>query len=455
MPRKHIVILGAGESGVGAALLAKWAGYEVRVSDSGTIRSEYKARLVAEGIPFEGGQHDFKWLFGERFAERPVLVIKSPGISPKAPVVAEARKLDIPVISEIEWGFRYSGHSSVVAITGTNGKTTATTLTHHLLRTGGRNVYMAGNVGNSFSELIYQHLKAGNTHASRVYVLEVSSFQLEDIVQFRPRISVLLNITPDHLDRYDSMEQYIAAKFRIVENQGLRNYFLYNAEDPNIMNYLNRHPLSRVKGVAISQRQTEYSKLRIGRSFFDLSETALRGPHNALNAAFAAKIAELMSVEKEKIREGLHTYTPPAHRMEVIAQHKGITWINDSKATNVDATYYALQAMKSPVVWIAGGLDKGNDYTRLLPLISEKVRAIVCLGADNRKLLEAFQPLGKPIREARSAEQAVQTAAQLAHTGDTILLSPACASFDLFKNFEDRGDQFRAAAIKYLGKPSK
>lgn len=447
---KYIAILGAGESGTGAALLGQWAGYDVRVSDSSTIRPVYQKRLEAAGIPFESGQHTPEWLLGAGAGERPEFIVKSPGIPQDAPLIKAARTKSIAIISEIELAYRYAGPCTIAAITGTNGKTTTTTLTHHLLRTGGLNVYMAGNVGNSFAELVWQHLQAGNTDPSRIYVLEVSSFQLEDIEYFHPNIAALLNITPDHLDRYPDMEHYAAAKFRIRERQTPADLFLYNATDKVSMDYLRRHPHEGPKMVAIRASEALDGQIRFQDMHFDLSGSALRGPHNTMNAAFAVRIALTLGVAPETIQQGLLTYTPPAHRMEVVAQSDGITWINDSKATNIEAAQYALMAMKTPIVWIAGGQDKGNDYTVLLPVVREKVRAIVCLGADNRKLFEGFQTLGKPMEEARSAAQAVEAAARLSQPGDTVLLSPACASFDLFRNYEDRGDQFRQAVLHYI-----
>ncbi|MDW8229791.1 MAG: UDP-N-acetylmuramoyl-L-alanine--D-glutamate ligase [Saprospiraceae bacterium] len=458
MSRQHITVLGAGESGVGAALLAQQLGYEVRVSDAGEIKPEYRKRLEDAGIPYEGGGHTLSWLLGRRGIDWTRMVIKSPGIPQDAPILKRFRAENIAIIGEIEFAYRFIKRCRVVAITGTNGKTTTTTLTHHLLRTAGLDAHLAGNVGNSFAELVAQHLKEGNAGYSRIYVLEVSSFQLEDIDRFKPKVAALLNITPDHLDRYGySMERYAAAKFRIRENQGPRDFFLYNAADPVTVDYMTRHPRwSGAPVIALHPRDIRDGRLFITQQRqFDLRESRLIGPHNAMNALFAVNIASVLKAAPDKVQEGLRTYTPPAHRMEWVARVGDVTWINDSKATNVDAAQYALQAMQTPVIWIAGGTDKGNDYTPLLPLVRDKARALVFLGADNSKLIHAFQPLGKPIVEARSAAEAVAAAARLSQPGDTVLLSPACASFDLFKNYEDRGNQFREAVLQLIQKTTK
>ncbi len=454
MSNRHITILGAGESGVGAALLAQHLGYEVRVSDAGHIKPAYQKRLEEAGIPYESGEHTLAWLLERSRTKGRHWVVKSPGIPQEVPVLQAFRAQHIPVIGEIEFAYRFVGPCKIAAITGTNGKTTTTTLTHHLMRTAGLNVYMAGNVGNSFAELVWQHLCAGNQERSRIFVLEVSSFQLEDIERFRPQIAALLNITPDHLDRYGySVERYAAAKFRIGENQKTRDYFLYNAADAITLDYMARYPRQgRAKVVAMHPNHLLDGCIRVDRHVFDLSSSRLLGPHNAMNALFASRMALLVKAAPEKVQEGLHTYTPPAHRLEVVAQVEGVTWINDSKATNVEAAYEALRSAKAPIVWIAGGTDKGNDYAPLVPLVRDKVRACVFLGADNSKLLQTFRSLGKPIEEARSAEQAVAAAARLSQPGDTVLLSPACASFDLFKNYEDRGNQFREAVLKLIPK---
>jgi len=434
----RIVILGAGESGTGAALLAKRLGYGVFVSDKSPIKPEYQVALEQAGIEFESGQHTLAKIL--KASE----IIKSPGIPEKAEVMRAVREKGIPVIGEIEFGFRHAGKCTIVAITGSNGKTTTTMLTYHLLKTAGLNVRMGGNVGKSFAGLVQENQGAEDL----VYVLEVSSFQLEDIQKFRPKVAVLLNITPDHLDRYDyQMENYAGAKFRIVRNQKRGDIFIFNGADPVMLDYMNRHhPMAPAKMVAVRRGFYKNGAVRIGRSHaFDMGHSKLRGPHNMFNAACAIQVALSLGADPAKIQQGLNTFEPPAHRLEVVATANGVTWINDSKATNVDSVFYALQAMTGPTIWIVGGQDKGNDYTPLFPLVKKKVKAIVCLGVDNSKIIEFFKKTKKPIVETRSAEDAVRQAARLAVTGDTVLLSPACASFDLFRNYEDRGEQFRGA----------
>jgi len=434
---KRIVILGAGESGTGAALLAKRLGYDVFVSDKSPIKPEYQTVLEKEGIEYESGQHTFGKILNA------TEVIKSPGIPEKAEVIRAVREKGIPVIGEIEFGYRHAGKCTIVAITGSNGKTTTTMLMYHLLRTAGLNVRMGGNVGNSFAELVLEN----QGEKDLVYVLEVSSFQLEDIQRFRPKVAVLLNITPDHLDRYDyQMEHYARAKFRINMNQKRGDIFIFNGADPVVLDYIARHPLAAAKQVPVRKGFFKNGQIRIGkRHAFDITQGKLRGMHNMFNAACAVRAALSLGVEPVKIQQGLNTFEPPAHRLELVANAGGVTWINDSKATNVDSVYYALQAMTTPTVWIVGGQDKGNDYAPLLPLVKKKVKAIVCLGVDNSKIIDFFKKTKKPIVETRSAEEAVQQAARLAVAGDTVLLSPACASFDLFRNYEDRGEQFRGA----------
>ncbi len=432
----NITILGSGESGVGAALLAKKLGHQVFVSDRGTILEKYKRELNENAIPYEEGGHDLTKILA---ADE---IVKSPGIPDTAPPVQAALAQGIPVISEIEFASRYT-EATLVAITGSNGKTTTTKLTFHLLETAGLDVAIGGNVGYSFARLVTSAPKA-------YYVLEVSSFQLDNIQKFRPYISMILNITPDHLDRYDyKLENYAAAKFRIFENQQAEDIFLYNADNEIIANKL-RTTTPTPKGVAISESMIDGTSVVAMGARFDMSRTQLRGRHNFMNALFAIHAAKLLSVSDEAIRRGLETFVSVPHRMEVVATINGVEYINDSKATNVDAVFYALASMTRPTVWIVGGQDKGNDYAPLMPIVQEKVRAIVCLGADNSKISKAFAECGKPILETRSAVEAVEVASKQANSGDVVLLSPACASFDLFKNYEDRGDQFRAAvrAIK-------
>ncbi len=434
------VILGSGESGTGAALLAQHAGFDVFVSDKGSIKEEYKKTLAAHGIAWEEGQHTLDKILNARE------VVKSPGIPEKSDVMVAVRAKGINVIGEIELGWRYAGKCKIVAITGSNGKTTTTELTYHLLKTAGLNVRKGGNVGNSFATMALEGLNRGDAEMQRIYVLEVSSFQLDDIQKFRPDIAILLNITPDHLDRYDyKLENYARAKFRITLNQKRGDVFIFNAFDPVVKEFMTG---TKAKKVGIREGFFKNGRIRIGRKYaFDMTHGNLRGPHNMFNAACAIRAALLLGAGPDKIQKGLDTFVPPPHRLEKVGVVNGVTYINDSKATNVDSVFYALQAMETPTVWIVGGQDKGNDYGPLFPLVRKKVKAIVCMGVDNSKIIDAFRNFKKPIIETRSAEDAVKAASGLAEKGDTVLLSPACASFDLFKNYEDRGDQFREAVF--------
>ena len=448
--KKQIVILGSGESGVGAAILARHLGYDVFVSDKSPIQENYKAELQQHGIAYEENQHSLLRILTTDE------VIKSPGIPEKTDVMRAVRKNKINVIGEIEFAYRHAGDCRIVAITGSNGKTTTTELIYHLLRHAGLNVRKGGNVGNSFARMVAEDLdrKAG-TNAERIFVLEVSSFQLDDIQAFKPKIAILLNITPDHLDRYDDlMDNYVRAKFRVTMNQKRGDIFIYNGFDPVVASgqtTLSRQTTgSQPNQVAIRKGFVKDGQLRIGQHRFDLQKTALRGPHNAFNAACAVRTALLLGVKPDNIQEGLNSFQTPPHRLEKVAEVHGVTYINDSKATNVDSLFYALQAMDAPTVWIVGGQDKGNDYTPLLPWVEQKVKGIVCMGLDNAKIITAFQKLKKPTVETRSAEEAVRKATELAAPGDTVLLSPACASFDLFKNYEDRGEQFKQAVKNLL-----
>jgi len=443
--KKRIVILGSGESGTGAALLAKHLGYDVFVSDEGAIKPEYKAELDRAGIAWEENQHTLDQIGNASE------IIKSPGIPEKTEVMKAVRERGINVIGEIEFGWRHAGKCQIVAITGSNGKTTTTELTYHLLHTAGLDVRKGGNVGNSFARMVLEDLKEHrDTEAQRVFVLEMSSFQLDDIQQFRPKVAMLLNITPDHLDRYNyRLEEYAAAKFRVTMNQRRGDVFIYNGFDPVVLSggsTLSRATTTPPKAIAIRKGFYKNGQIRIGKSqVFDMTKGALRGPHNMFNAVCAIRTALLLGADAAKIQEGLNTFTPPPHRLEKVAEIGGVTWINDSKATNVDSVFYALQAMDTPTVWMVGGTDKGNDYTPLLKLVKQKVKAIVCMGVDNSKIIKVFGKMKKPLVETKSAEEAVKAAKGFAAAGDTVLLSPACASFDLFKNYEDRGAQFREA----------
>lgn len=430
----NIVILGAGESGVGAAILALKKGHIVFVSDKGQIKEQYKAELKQHGIPFEEGQHDHEFILGAD------LIIKSPGIPDKAPLLQEILQKGLPVISEIEFAARYTKNFTI-GITGSNGKTTTTNLTYHLLAKAGLDVVMGGNVGKSFARIV-----AEKNHD--YYVLELSSFQLEGIQKYRPDISMILNITPDHLDRYEyKLEKYAAAKFNIIQAQRPGDIFFYNADDPNVGGQLGNYP-TEAKAVAISSTMTEGTRLNVGGFSFEMSTTPLMGQHNYMNALFAVQTALQLGISAEVIQEGLNTFVNAPHRLEKVATVKGVAYINDSKATNVDSVYYALQAMTQPTVWIVGGQDKGNDYGPLMDFVKAKVKAIVCMGVDNSKIVKSFDGVIDTIVETGSAVEAVQQSARLASTGDTVLLSPACASFDLFKNYEDRGEQFKAAVLQ-------
>ena len=429
-----IAILGAGESGTGAALLAKAKGHEVLVSDLGIIQDHFKRELEAEGIEYEEGKHTWERILT---AEE---VIKSPGIPDKAPLVKALRENGIPVISEIEFAARYST-TFTIGITGSNGKTTTTRLTWHLLQQAGLKAGLGGNVGYSFARLVLE----GNYD---YFVLELSSFQLDGVLTFRPDIAMLLNITPDHLDRYDyKMENYVASKFRIAMNQSERDLFIFNADDANMTDYMSRNGIAS-RRAPIAESAIEGTQIKVGASVFDMLETPLQGRHNYMNALFAVQTAKELGLSDDAIRAGLKSFVNVPHRMERIAEIDGVPYINDSKATNVDAVFYALDAMTTPVIWIVGGQDKGNDYEPLRHLVRQKVRAIVCLGIDNAKIVEFFGSDIADITETNSAETAAYAAMKLAQPGDTVLLSPACASFDLFRNYEDRGDQFREAVLK-------
>ncbi len=430
-----LVVLGAGESGVGAALLAKAQGIRVFVSDSGPVADVYRQQLERAGIPYEGGGHSTEALL--LAAE----VIKSPGIPDKAPLIQAFVAKGRPVISEIEFAGRYT-QARIIGISGSNGKTTTASLTYHLLRTAGKKVVLAGNVGDSFAASV-----AAGDHPE-VYVLELSSFQLDGLRNFHIDIAALLNITPDHLDRYDyQMDNYIASKFRIAMNQRAEDLFIYFAEDANLRGGVDKFSVkARQQPVSLADITGGY--IRAGAFTYDLSTTALQGKHNAINALFAVHMALAAGAEPELLQAGLDSFVPVPHRLEKVAEIGGVTYINDSKATNVDAVYYALEAMDKPVIWIAGGQDKGNDYAALEALVRGRVRALVCLGVDNSKLIAAFGPLVETCVETQSAAAAVAAARQLARSGEVVLLSPACASFDLFTNYVDRGEQFKKAVLE-------
>ncbi|MEM9258546.1 MAG: UDP-N-acetylmuramoyl-L-alanine--D-glutamate ligase [Bacteroidota bacterium] len=431
---KTIVILGAGESGASAARLAQREGYTVFVSDAGPGNPKFLLELEEAGIEVETNQHSLERIYA---ADE---VVKSPGIPDTIPMVVELGKRGIPVISEIEFAGRYTPRGAkVVGITGSNGKTTTTMLTHHLLDFAGVNSLAGGNLGDSYARLLLEQEPAD------IYVLELSSFQLDGIVDFRPDIAAVLNITPDHLDRYDySLEKYADSKLSIAKAQRRDDELMVLAEEATIAPALRRrNPLSRIR--TIQPEDAQGGSVFVDGYEFMLSTGQLRGRHNGLNALFAVRIALELGVNEKEIQLALDSFIPAPHRMEVIRTNDGRTWINDSKATNVDATFFALESLTGPTIWIAGGTDKGNDYDVLRPFVREHVHTLVCMGVDNSKLVEAFTGDVEQLLECGSAPAAVVFANTYAKKGDTILLSPCCASFDLFKNYIDRGDQFRAA----------
>ena len=441
----RLVVLGGAESGVGAAVLAKVKGFDVFLSDKGTIKDEYADMLRKWEIPFEQGQHSEELILN---ADE---VVKSPGIPGTVPMVQKIREKGIRVVSEIEFASRYDS-AKKICITGSNGKTTTTSLIYYLLQNAGLNVGLGGNIGKSYAyQVATEHFD--------YYVLEISSFQLDDIYDFRPDIAIITNITPDHLDRYDhKMENYVAAKFNITRNLTEDDCFIFDSDDAITVGHLSKIVL-RCKMLPFSQEkeveQGAFLKddkivLRYDKEETDLflEQLALGGRHNVYNSMAAALAAKATGIENKVIRESLATFQPIEHRLEPVLSIKDVLYINDSKATNVDSAWYALECQKRPVVWIVGGTDKGNDYSVLNDLVKEKVKAIVCLGVDNSKIHAAFEGLVPIITDTRSAEEAVRKAAELAQSGDVVLLSPCCASFDLFKNYEDRGEQFKAAVRK-------
>ena len=427
-----LTILGAGESGIGAALLAKKLGYKVFVSDFGKIKETFKEELERNALPYEEGKHTWQMIYD---ADE---VVKSPGIPDGVPVVRQLREAGIPVVSEIEFAARHT-NASVVAITGSNGKTTTTYLTHHLLQTAGKNVGIGGNVGTSLA----RQLARGDQFD--IWVLELSSFQLDGIVDFRPDAAVVLNITPDHLDRYGyQLENYARSKMRIARNQTANDLLLLNRT------LQNRPELATIRSEVelVDEEHFPYPDILEANGLkYDLRGTAIQGPHNRFNAFCALRVARRMGADADRLQEGLRSFRAVPHRLEPVGEIDGVRYVNDSKATNVDAVKYALLATPAPIIWIAGGTDKGNDYTELMPLVHEKVKALICLGLDNTKLKSTFGDR-LDIHEVRSASAAVETAHSLAVAGDTVLLSPACASFDLFKNYEDRGEQYSAAVLR-------
>lgn len=440
---KRLVILGGGESGVGAALLGKKEGYNILLMDEGSLKDGYRKELQQAEIDFiENGIDEKKLLDTNE-------VVKSPGIPEKNEWVKKLRKKDIPIISEIELAFRHKGNGKIIAITGSNGKSTTTALIFHICQTAGLNCALVGNIGYSFARQVAEDPK-------ELYVAEISSFQLDDIKEFRPDVAVLLNITEDHLDRYEyKFENYINSKFHITMNQTSKDYFIYNLDDEVITNYLKQKPIKsfqlpismkqKVANGGYIQNDEMHIKVKEEQTQMSIYDFALKGKHNQYNTMAASVAGATMDIRKEKIREAVETFENLEHRMEMVATVRGVDFINDSKATNVNSTWFALESMTRPTVLILGGIDKGNDYSLLEDVVKEKVKAIVCMGVDNSKIHAAFEGKISTIVDATSAEEAVDYAYRLATIGDVVLLSPACASFDLFKNYEDRGKQFKAA----------
>ena len=441
----RIVVLGGAESGVGAAVLAKVKGHEVFLSDKGKIKDEYVETLKKWDIPYEEGRHTEELILN---ADE---VVKSPGIPGTVPMVQKLRAQGTHIVSEIEFASRYDS-AKKICITGSNGKTTTTSLIYYLLQNAGLNVGLGGNIGKSYAyQVATEHFD--------YYVLEISSFQLDDVYDFKPDIAIITNITPDHLDRYDhKMENYVAAKFNITKNLTRDDCFIFDSDDDITIGHLDNIIL-RCKMLPFSQekevKQGAFLRddkivLRYEEEETDLylQELALGGKHNIYNSMAAALAAKASGIDNEVIRNSLATFQPIEHRLEPVLSIKDVLYINDSKATNIDSAWYALECQKRPVVWIVGGTDKGNDYSILNDLVREKVKAIVCLGVDNAKIHAAFGSMGKPMTDALSAEEAVRKSAEFAEPGDVVLLSPCCASFDLFKNYEDRGQQFKEAVRK-------
>lgn len=438
---KRLVVLGGGESGVGTALLGKEKGFDVFVSDFGTLKKVYKDVLKHNEIEWEEGKHTASKILNAD------VVMKSPGISEQVPIVKALLETGISVISEIEFAVQFTS-ADIIGITGSNGKTTTTMMTNHILNQAKFDVVMGGNIGDSFAGLIHKD--------PDYFVLELSSFQLDGIINFRPHIAVLTNITPDHLDRYaNKFENYIASKFRIILNQTKQDYLIYDADDEVISTYLHTHPIQSTlvpfsltktlaQGTYLNEKEI-IIKLIKEENIMPTTNLALEGKHNIKNAMAAATVAHLLKIRKEIIRESLECFQGAEHRLEHVLKINKVQYINDSKATNVNATYFALESMSAPTVWIVGGVDKGNDYSALFPFVNEKVKAIICLGKDNEVLFQNFEQMVDIIVETQYMSEAVKIAYNIATAGENVLLSPACASFDLFKNYEDRGHQFKSA----------
>ncbi len=438
---KHIVILGAGESGVGAAILALKQGYTVFVSDYGKIKNSYITELEFLGVDWEEDKHSEEKIF------KADLVIKSPGIPDKSLIIEKIKGRDIPIISEIEFA-GYFSKAKNICITGSNGKTTTTLLIYHILKKAGLRVGLAGNVGTSFARQV-----ANETFDW--YVLELSSFQLDGMFDFKADMAVLLNITPDHLDRYDyQLEKYAASKFRIIQNQDENDWFIYNFDDALIQKMLQKYPVKAKQAPFSIQTELPFGAFAINEKItininnkleMSIHELALKGKHNTQNSLAAGIVSRVLEIRKDSVRESMSDFVNVEHRLEFVAKVHGIEFINDSKATNVNSTWFALETMDKPTVWIVGGVDKGNDYSELVDLVKDKVKAIICLGTENQKIIDTFGSLVENIVEAKTAMEAVAYGYRLAKKDETVLLSPCCASFDLFENYEDRGNQFKNA----------
>jgi len=444
--KSKLVVLGAGESGVGTAILGIKEGFEVFVSDFGKIKENYKQVLIHHEIFWEEEGHSESEILSAD------IVMKSPGIPDLAPIILKLKDLGVNVISEIEFASKFT-KATIIGITGSNGKTTVATMTHQLLKEGDKNVALGGNIGKSFAKLV-----ATNNYEN--YVLELSSFQLDGIEDFRPHIAVLTNLSPDHLDRYDyDYSKYIDSKFRITMNQTSEDYFIYDADDEEIHKWLSNHTIKSQllpfsvkkqlkKGACIKNKELIIT-IDNNQFTMPIKQLGLQGQHNVKNAMAASTVAKLLDIRKETIRRSLENFHGVEHRLEQVLKINNVKYINDSKGTNVNATYYALDSMEAPTVWIVGGVDKGNDYSELFPLVNEKVKAIICLGVNNDKIIKAFGNVVDIMVETQSMQDAVQVAYRLSKRGDAVLLSPACSSFDLFENYEDRGRQFKEA-VRHL-----
>lgn len=442
---KRLVILGGGESGVGAAILGKKVGFDVFLSDMGSMKDEYKAILSEKGIPFEEKQHTEELILNADW------IIKSPGIPKKSPIIQKISERQILISSEIEFASQYTD-ATLIAITGSNGKTTTTSLTYHMYKKAGYSVGLAGNIGKSFAWQVAEE-------NFDYYILEISSFQLDDIQNFKPHIAMVLNLSPDHLDRYEyTYQKYIDAKFTITKNQDPKDYFIYNEDDPMTTNWFQNHntkaqklPFSlhmKIENGAFSDHENINFHINSDTFKMKINELALTGKHNIANSMAAGIAGKLSKIKNDFIKQSLMDFEAVEHRLEFVLKINGINFINDSKATNVNSVYYALESMKTPVIWIVGGTDKGNDYSELIPFVQRKVKAIVCLGVDNNKIIDTFQDIVSNIVETKCMKDAVNAAYSLGSKGDSVLLSPACASFDLFKNYEDRGNQFKEEVRK-------